>query len=203
MLPLQVRFVEDNWENPALGAWGLGWEVWMDGARPPHANTSSSQHVLRPTCRPGMQAALSCQSTRRGRFLWVADAPGCTDTVVRRAGQEVTQYTYFQQAGGQPLPAPAVEITYGLERILMALQARSAMHHMRAIAGASVLHTCWSCWHTWRIDVSEAAAHGAAADAVPWHSGSCLGLLALHVHPYTLMERAVIRVSMQFVLGFF
>jgi glycyl-tRNA synthetase alpha subunit len=26
-----VRFVEDNWENPALGAWGLGWEVWMDG----------------------------------------------------------------------------------------------------------------------------------------------------------------------------
>ena len=29
----QVRFVEDNWENPTLGAWGLGWEVWMDGAR--------------------------------------------------------------------------------------------------------------------------------------------------------------------------
>lgn len=26
-----IRFVEDNWENPALGAWGLGWEVWMDG----------------------------------------------------------------------------------------------------------------------------------------------------------------------------
>jgi glycyl-tRNA synthetase len=26
-----VRFVEDNWENPALGAWGLGWEVWLDG----------------------------------------------------------------------------------------------------------------------------------------------------------------------------
>jgi len=31
----QVRFVEDNWENPALGAWGLGWEVWMDGAHGP------------------------------------------------------------------------------------------------------------------------------------------------------------------------
>ncbi len=27
-----VRFVEDNWENPTLGAWGLGWEIWMDGA---------------------------------------------------------------------------------------------------------------------------------------------------------------------------
>ncbi|EIE22621.1 hypothetical protein COCSUDRAFT_53607 [Coccomyxa subellipsoidea C-169] len=62
-----VRFVEDNWENPTLGAWGLGWEIWMDG-------------------------------------------------------QEVTQYTYFQQAAGQALPVPSVEITYGLERILTALQ---------------------------------------------------------------------------------
>jgi glycyl-tRNA synthetase alpha chain len=26
-----IRFVEDNWESPSLGAWGLGWEVWMDG----------------------------------------------------------------------------------------------------------------------------------------------------------------------------
>ncbi len=26
-----LRFVEDNWESPTLGAWGLGWEVWMDG----------------------------------------------------------------------------------------------------------------------------------------------------------------------------
>lgn len=62
-----VRFVEDNWESPVLGAWGLGWEVWLDG-------------------------------------------------------MEVTQFTYFQQAGGKPLDAPAVEITYGLERILMSLQ---------------------------------------------------------------------------------
>eukprot|EP00798_Chlamydomonas_sp_ICE-L_P030664 gene30663-35681_t len=62
-----VRFVEDNWESPVLGAWGLGWEVWLDG-------------------------------------------------------MEVTQFTYFQQAGGKTLDAPAVEITYGLERILMSLQ---------------------------------------------------------------------------------
>lgn len=62
-----VRFVEDNWESPALGAWGLGWEVWLDG-------------------------------------------------------MEVTQFTYFQQSGSQALEVPAVEITYGLERILMALQ---------------------------------------------------------------------------------
>ena len=26
-----VRFVEDDWESPTLGAWGLGWEVWIDG----------------------------------------------------------------------------------------------------------------------------------------------------------------------------
>ncbi len=62
-----IRFVEDNWEAPALGAWGLGWEVWLDG-------------------------------------------------------QEITQFTYFQQAGGLNLDPVAVEITYGLERILMPLQ---------------------------------------------------------------------------------
>ena len=62
-----IRFVEDNWEQPALGAWGLGWEVWLDG-------------------------------------------------------QEITQFTYFQQAGGQVLDPVSVEITYGLERIAIALQ---------------------------------------------------------------------------------
>ena len=62
-----IRFVEDNWASPALGAWGLGWEVWLDG-------------------------------------------------------QEITQFTYFQQAGGMPLDPVSVEITYGLERILIALQ---------------------------------------------------------------------------------
>jgi len=62
-----VRFVEDNWENPALGAWGLGWEVWLDG-------------------------------------------------------QEISQYTYFQQSGGLDLDPVSVEITYGLERIVMVLQ---------------------------------------------------------------------------------
>jgi len=37
-------------------------------------------------------------------------------------GLEITQFTYFQQAGGQMLDPPSVEITYGMERILMALQ---------------------------------------------------------------------------------
>jgi len=62
-----IRFVEDNWESPALGAWGLGWEVWLDG-------------------------------------------------------MEITQYTYFQQAGGAELDPVCVELTYGMERIAMFLQ---------------------------------------------------------------------------------
>lgn len=62
-----LRLVEDNWEAPSQGAWGLGWEVWMDG-------------------------------------------------------MEVTQFTYFQQVGGLPLSVVSAELTYGLERIAMALQ---------------------------------------------------------------------------------
>jgi glycyl-tRNA synthetase alpha chain len=62
-----VRFEEDNWESPALGAWGIGWQVLLDG-------------------------------------------------------QEITQFTYFQQAGGIDLSPISAEITYGLERIAMYLQ---------------------------------------------------------------------------------
>ena len=62
-----IRFVEDNWESPTLGAWGTGWEVWLDG-------------------------------------------------------MEITQFTYFQQAGGLSLKPISVEITYGLERLAMYLQ---------------------------------------------------------------------------------
>ncbi|KAE8646780.1 glycine--tRNA ligase, chloroplastic/mitochondrial 2 isoform X1 [Cucumis sativus] len=70
-----IRFVEDNWESPVLGAWGLGWEIWMDG-------------------------------------------------------MEITQFTYFQQAGSQQLLPVSVEITYGLERILMLLQ---GVNHFKKI----------------------------------------------------------------------
>lgn len=71
-----VRFVEDNWAQPAIGAWGLGWEVWLDG-------------------------------------------------------MEITQFTYFQQVGGQDLNPIPVELTYGMERILMAQQ---GVTHFRDIA---------------------------------------------------------------------
>ena len=62
-----IRFEEDNWESPTLGAWGIGWQVLFDG-------------------------------------------------------MEITQFTYFQQAGGIELAPISAEITYGLERIAMALQ---------------------------------------------------------------------------------
>ena len=138
---MQVRFVEDNWENPALGAWGLGWEVWMDGARSPHAGNSSSSDVARvhAGCKCRLRSAAKSNAGKCLKGSWYSNV------LVWRAGQEVTQFTYFQQAGGQPLPAPAVEITYGLERILMALQARPAIHHMRAITGFYTLQICCAC----------------------------------------------------------
>ncbi|MGJ6980491.1 glycine--tRNA ligase [Aestuariimicrobium soli] len=74
-----VRFVEDNWRQPAIGAWGLGWEVWLDG-------------------------------------------------------MEITQFTYFQQVGGVNLDPIPVELTYGIERILMNLQ---GVTHFKDIAYAT------------------------------------------------------------------
>jgi glycyl-tRNA synthetase alpha chain len=62
-----IRFEEDNWESPTLGAWGIGWQVLFDG-------------------------------------------------------MEITQFTYFQQAGGIELAPISAELTYGLERIALVLQ---------------------------------------------------------------------------------
>lgn len=70
-----IRFVEDNWESPTLGAWGLGWEVWLNG-------------------------------------------------------MEVTQFTYFQQAGGLECFPVSGEITYGLERIAMYLQGVDSIYDL-------------------------------------------------------------------------
>lgn len=70
-----IRFVEDNWESPTLGAWGLGWEVWLNG-------------------------------------------------------MEITQFTYFQQAGGLECYPVTGEITYGLERIAMYLQGVSSIYDL-------------------------------------------------------------------------
>jgi len=70
-----IRFVEDNWESPTLGAWGLGWEVWLNG-------------------------------------------------------MEITQFTYFQQAGGIDCHPIMGEITYGLERLAMYLQGVESVYDL-------------------------------------------------------------------------
>ena len=62
-----IKFEEDNWEAPTLSAWGVGWQVMLDG-------------------------------------------------------QEITQFTYFQQCGGVDLFPICAELTYGLERIAQFLQ---------------------------------------------------------------------------------
>ncbi len=144
-----VRFVEDNWESPVLGAWGLGWEVWLNGMEitqvgfSPLAQQGKIQicilcwglallSQLKPLpCGPRQHEAL----VHKDRFmhgnsgLHGQDTGGIVPITVTRCYEHgckepvsLLQFTYFQQAGGRPLPIPAVEITYGLERILMALQ---------------------------------------------------------------------------------
>ena len=57
----------------------------------------------------------------------------------------MTQYTYFQQAAGLPLPVPSVEITYGLERIMTALQVRSpSARSCKMACPARLPYTCFT-----------------------------------------------------------
>lgn len=70
-----IRFDEDDWESPTIGAWGVGWQVMLDGL-------------------------------------------------------EITQFTYFQQAGGIDLFPVPVEITYGLERLEMFLEGRDNIYDL-------------------------------------------------------------------------
>jgi glycyl-tRNA synthetase alpha chain len=75
-----LRFEEDNWEAPTLGAWGVGWQVMLDG-------------------------------------------------------MEITQFTYFQQAGGIDLAPISCEITYGLERITMFLGLEKSIYDLEWVPG--------------------------------------------------------------------
>jgi glycyl-tRNA synthetase alpha chain len=75
-----IRFEEDNWESPTLGAWGIGWQVMFDGL-------------------------------------------------------EITQFTYFQQAGGVELAPISAELTYGLERIAMTLQRVDSVYDLEWAPG--------------------------------------------------------------------
>ena len=75
-----LRFEEDNWEAPTLGAWGVGWQVMLDG-------------------------------------------------------MEITQFTYFQQAGGIELSPISAEITYGLERLTMFIALAKSIYDIEWVKG--------------------------------------------------------------------
>ncbi len=94
-----VRFVEDNWESPTLGAWGLGWEVWLNG-------------------------------------------------------MEVTQFTYFQQVGGLECKPITGEITYGLERLAMALQGCDNVYQLLYCKGPQGKITYGDVFHQLEVEMS-------------------------------------------------
>jgi len=107
-----VRFIEDDWESPTLGAWGLGWQVWLDGL-------------------------------------------------------EISQFTYFQQAGGFDCKPVSGELTYGLGRIAMYLQDVDTMYDLKYNAhvsfGELYKRAEWE-WSTYNFEEADAAAHFAAFD---------------------------------------
>src|SRR5574343_595208 len=50
LLEHDIRFVEDNWESPTLGAWGVGWEVWLNGMEVTQF-TYFQEEIGRASCR--------------------------------------------------------------------------------------------------------------------------------------------------------
>lgn len=95
-----IRFVEDNWESPTLGAWGLGWEVWLNG-------------------------------------------------------MEVTQFTYFQQVGGLECKPVTGEITYGLERLAMAIQDVDDIYQLVWSKGPNGIVTYGDVFHQTEVEMSK------------------------------------------------
>ncbi len=117
-----VRFVEDNWENPSLGASGLGWEVWMDG-------------------------------------------------------MEITQFTYFQQAGGFDLDPISVELAYGLERLGMYLQGVRRAHDMRwseDVSWADVYLQNERQMSTYNYELADVAVHARHFDDFEAEARRCI-----------------------------
>ena len=102
-----IRFVEDDWESPTLGAWGLGWEVWLNG-------------------------------------------------------MEVTQFTYFQQVGGVELNPVTVELTYGLERLVMYLQNKDSVYDIMwndKVTYGQVYHQNEVEQSRYNFEISDASMH--------------------------------------------
>jgi glycyl-tRNA synthetase alpha chain len=117
-----LRFVEDNWESPTLGAAGLGWEVWIDGL-------------------------------------------------------EITQFTYFQKAGGYELEPISVELTYGLERIAMFIQQKDNVYDLSYAQGVTygdVHHLQEVEWSAYNFEEADVSLHFRLFDD---YEKECLRLL--------------------------
>ena len=76
-----IRFVEDNWESPTLGAWGLGWEVWLDGME--ISQFTYFQQIGGLDCKPvtgemtyGLERIAMCLQNCSNVFdlIWTADS---------------------------------------------------------------------------------------------------------------------------------
>ncbi|MCA9630464.1 MAG: glycine--tRNA ligase subunit alpha [Myxococcales bacterium] len=107
-----VRFLEDDWESPTLGAWGLGWQVWLDGL-------------------------------------------------------EISQFTYFQQAGGFDCKPVSGELTYGLERIAMYLQDVDTVYDLTyndQVKYGELFHRNEWEWSTYNFEEADVEAHFRAFD---------------------------------------
>ncbi|MGH8372022.1 MAG: glycine--tRNA ligase subunit alpha [Gammaproteobacteria bacterium] len=136
-----IRFVEDNWESPTLGAWGLGWEVWLDG-------------------------------------------------------MEISQFTYFQQVGGQECRPVTGEITYGLERLAMYLQGVENVFDLIWTDGPHGRVTYGDVYHQNEVEQSKYNFELADTDALfkwfDWCEGECRRLLeaGLPLPAYEMVLRA-------------
>ncbi|MBK8169153.1 MAG: glycine--tRNA ligase subunit alpha [Sandaracinaceae bacterium] len=119
-----IRFVEDDWESPTLGAWGLGWQVWLDG-------------------------------------------------------QEISQFTYFQQCGGIDCKPISGELTYGVERIAMYLQDVDNMFDMEWANGIRygeiTKRSEWE-WSTYNFERADVALHLSLFDSYETQCKALLGL---------------------------
>lgn len=82
-----VRFVEDNWESPTLGAWGLGWEVWLNGME--ISQFTYFQQVGGLDCRP-VSGEITYGLERIAMYLQGVDS--VFDLVWSRGPQGVVRY---------------------------------------------------------------------------------------------------------------
>jgi len=123
LLDHDLRFLEDDWEDQTLGAWGLGWQVFLDG-------------------------------------------------------QEISQFTYFQQVGGIDVPVVSAELTYGLERIAQFIQRKDSAFDLVWSPGVTYgeIRRQEEFEHsTYAFEIADTAFLGRLFDGYEGEAGRCLG----------------------------